>query len=150
MLVAVLHWRNLCLQILFTAYRPCIAIPRYFSLHLLLCFKDVRSQQNQSAPHSNLSAPENVIGRKGAPISNHKVAMKGCVVGNLVPLCFDDLTAILEHLKVQRRQRQRHEDRWQGQVPPEDTVTGKQIKQSFHGNFGLLWKELFRLVVHGL
>ena len=74
--------------------------------------------------------------------------MKGCVVNNLVPLCFDDLTAILEHLKVQRRrERQRHEDRWQGQVTPEDTVTGKQIKQSFHGNFGLLWKELFRLVV---
>ena len=37
MLVAVLHWRNLCMQILFTAYRPCTAIPRYFSLHLLLC-----------------------------------------------------------------------------------------------------------------
>ena len=96
MLVAVLHWRNLCMQILFTAYRPCTAIPRYFSLHLLLCFKDVRSQQSQSAPHSNLSAPENVIGQKGAPISNHYEAMKGCVVNNLVPLCFDDLTAILE------------------------------------------------------
>ena len=26
------------MQILFTAYRPCTAIPRYFSLHLLLCF----------------------------------------------------------------------------------------------------------------
>ena len=25
------------MQILFTAYRPCTAIPRYFSLHLLLC-----------------------------------------------------------------------------------------------------------------
>ena len=73
--------------------------------------------------------------------------MKGCVVNNLVPLCFDDLTAILEHLKVQRRQPQRHEDRWQGQVPPEDTVTGKQVQQGFLGDFGLLWKDLFRLVV---
>ena len=73
--------------------------------------------------------------------------MKGCVVENLVPRCFDDLTAILEHLKVQRRQRQRHEDRGQGQIPPEDTVTGKQVQQGFHGNSGLLRKDLFRLVV---
>ena len=46
MLVAVLHWRNLCIQILFTAYRPCTAIPRYFSLHLLLC------QQQDDLLHS--------------------------------------------------------------------------------------------------
>ena len=31
------------MQILFTAYRPCTATPRYFGLHLLLCIDAVMS-----------------------------------------------------------------------------------------------------------